>query len=138
MAGSTSVRFYGAGADAQVAAYAFTVLRRQLEADKARHTRRVRKRANKERRSEEFAFGWISAVGALFPREALPEGREQAIARAIEQRCGEVGRSAGRELGKTGRANGSDRAAGYVAGKGVQLNAGLGESSQRRLEAAHA
>lgn len=130
---ATVVRFYGANADAQVAAYAFTVLRRQLEADKASHTKRIRKRANKERRGEEFAIGWVRAVAALFPQEALPEGREQAIALAIQQRCGATTKAEGREVGKNGRATYADRAAGYAAGKGAQLNSGLSENGQRRL-----
>lgn len=133
--GSTSVRFYGAGADAEIAAYAFTVLRRQLEADKAAHTKRVRKRANKARRGEDFALGWVSAVAQLFPKDALPEGRETAIAAAIKHRSGETKPTTGREIGKTGRANPNDGWAGYEAGKGAQLNPGLTESGQRRLSA---
>ena len=52
MTRSTTVQFFGANADAQIAAYAFDVLRRQLDKDRAAHTRRVRKRSNKAARGE--------------------------------------------------------------------------------------
>jgi hypothetical protein len=128
----TVVRFFGAGADAQVAAYAFTVLRRQLQADKAKHCARIRKRANRERRGEEFAFGWIYAVQRLFPKEALPDGREAAIKARMAQSCGETQKTAGKEITR-GRVDKSDRWAGYGAGSRAQVNPGVG-GGQRRLE----
>lgn len=132
--GRTAIRFFGAGADPEVAVYAFTVLNRQLQADKARHTLRIRKRANKDRRGEEFALGWIHAIRRLFPKEALPEGRDTAIAAAMRQRVGETQKTTGRELGKSGRANANDRYAGYQAGSNAQLHGGLSGETQRRLE----
>lgn len=131
--GRTAVRFFGAGADAQVAAYAFTVLRRQMQADKARHIARVRKRANRERRGEEFALGWVCAIRQLFPKGALPDGTAGAIAARIAQSCGETQKSPGRELGKTGRASENDRWAGYAAGSRARVNPGIG-GGQKRLE----
>ncbi|AMV04609.1 hypothetical protein TP47_10680 [Xanthomonas citri pv. aurantifolii] len=131
--GRTAIRFFGAGADAEIAAYAFAVLRRQLQAGKAKHLTRVRKRANKERRGEEFAFGWISAIARLFPKEALPDGRGQAISAAIAQRVGTTEKTTGKEIGKQGRATDNDRWAGYEAGRRAQLNQGLSEG-QRKLE----
>lgn len=130
--GRTVVRFFGADADAQVAAYAFTVLRRQLQADKAKHTARVRKRTNRDRRGEEFAYGWIAAVQRMFPKAALPEGRQAAIETSIEQRCGETRESGGKEIGKHGRANEIDRWAGYAAGSRAQVNPAV-SGGQRRL-----
>lgn len=132
--GRTTVKFYGAGADPQIAAYAFAVLRRQLESDKAAHTKRIRKRANKEARGEEFAFGWLAAVAKLFPREELPAEHGAAIKAAINERNGELRKSAGREVGKNGRVSDGDRYAGYRAGRNAQVNPGLAESGQHRLE----
>lgn len=131
----TTVRFFGGGADAQIAAYAFTVLRRQLRAAKADHTSRIRKRANKERRGEEFALGWIIAVARLFPKETLTAGRAAAIAAAISSRCGQTSKTAGKEVGKHGRASEADRWAGYQAGLDAQLNQGLAGAEHRKLEA---
>lgn len=133
--GKSTLRFFGAGADAQIAAYAFTVLYRQLRAAKNKHIERVRKRANREARGEEFAIGWIYAVRSLLPAEALPEERQLAIKRAIEV-AGEgsdLGTTTGKAIGKGGRRNDNDRHAGFLAGKNASLNQGLSES-QRQLE----
>jgi hypothetical protein len=132
--GKTVIRFFGAGAEPRIAAYAFTVLRRQLQRDKGKHTARVRKRANKEARGEEFAFGWISAVRALFPRTELPDGHGEAIQAAIRLRCGETRTTTGKEIGKGGRINDNDHWAGYQAGKQAQLNRAISEG-QRKLAA---
>lgn len=138
LTGRTAVRFFGAGADAQVAAYAFTVLRRQLEADRAHHTRRIRKRANRDARGEAFALGWVRAVAALFPSSELPDGRAHAIDAAIAQRMGATTKEQGRQIGKPRAAHALDQVAGLIAGKGARLNPGLGENGQRRLESANA
>lgn len=136
LSGKTVIKFFGYGADAQVAAYAFTVLNRQLTADKAKHTSRIRKRANKERRGEEFAFGWIHAIRALFPAEQLEAEHIVAISAAIRTRVGETSTTTGREVGKHGRANPNDIEAGYAAGKGARLHNGIEGAAQRQLERA--
>ncbi|TBV76851.1 DUF2786 domain-containing protein [Pseudoxanthomonas winnipegensis] len=131
--GKTALRFFGAGADAQVAVYAYTVLRRQLDADRRKHIARVRKAANRQVRGEEFALGWVSAVAALFPAEALPEGREKALDVAVSTRLGVTGTSEGRKLAKSGKRGANDTAAGYLAGKQAQLRQGV-TGGQKRLE----
>lgn len=128
----TVIHFHGAGADSQVASYAFAVLCRQLQRDKAAHTRRIRKRANKERRGEEFALGFVIALRNLFPRAELPEGRQAALDAAMSHKHGELETTGGKEI-KKGRASQSDRWAGYAAGSRAQLNQGLAEG-QRKLE----
>ena len=135
LAGKTKLQFFGAGADPEVAVYAFTVLRRQLDADRRKHTSRIRKPANRERRGEEFARGWLIAVQALFPSAEMPEGRELAIARAVATRLGETTTVAGKELRK-GRSSENDRVAGFIAGSGARLNQGIACEGQRRLGAA--
>lgn len=132
--GRTAVSFFGGGADPQIAAYAFTVLRRQLEADRARHTRRIRKRGNKEARGESFAIGWVTAVLQLFPRAEIAEDRTQAINRAIETKFGATELTSGREIAAPKRDKGNDHWAGYDAGKRAQLNQGITETGPRRLE----
>lgn len=130
----TRLRFFGTYADAKVAAYAFTVLRRQLQKDKLRHVSRIRKRANREARGERFAKGWVSAVGKHFDIAELPPGHQQAIDAAIRLRFGELSTTTGKELGKSGRTSEQDLYAGYTAGQRAQLNQGLTEG-QRQLEA---
>ncbi|MCH2092683.1 MAG: DUF2786 domain-containing protein [Pseudoxanthomonas sp.] len=129
----TVIRFFGANADPEVAAYAFTVLRRQLASDKSKHLARVRKRANRERRGEEFAAGWIHAIRAMFPQADLPAGREDAIRHAITLRLGKTEKTEGKEVGKSGKASASDRLAGWIAGKGAEVHAGV-TSQQKSLE----
>lgn len=131
--GKTTLRFFGAGADPEIASYAFTVLRRQLQRDKTKHVARVRKRANRDRRAEEFAIGWISAIHLLFPRAELPAGRKAAIDAAVNQRVGGVRETTGKQI-KGGRGRAADRDAGYAAGRRAQLNQGLTEG-QRKLAA---
>lgn len=132
--GDTTIRFYGAGSDAEVAAYAFTVLRRQLEADKAKHTKRIRRRANKETRGEQFAMGWVSAVAQQFPTAELSDERRAAIEAKKQSDHGELSKCSGREIGKPGASNWRDRDAGYDAGARARVNPGLSGSAQRKLE----
>ncbi|MCL1550486.1 DUF2786 domain-containing protein [Xanthomonas nasturtii] len=131
--GKTELQFVGAGADPEIAAYAFTVLRRHLRRDKANHVARCRKRTSKERRSEEFAIGWVVAIRRLFPRADLPEGRTEAIELAIRQRSGTTETTSGKQLTKRGRSSDADREAGYTAGRRAQLHQGLAER-QNALE----
>lgn len=130
--GRTLVSFFGAGADAQVAAYAFTVLRRQMEADKARHTRRIRKRANKQARGEAFALGWVVAVRDLFPRAELTDERARVIRHAMSQQLGATERTPAREVATRGR-NTQDEYAGFRAGSDARLHSGVTENAQLRL-----
>ena len=132
--GKTTVRFYGTGADAQIAAYAFTVLRRQLQGAKGKHTARIRKRANRDARGEAFAIGWIRAVRSLLPEGDMPPELGLAIDQAIKFRNGELRETAGRQIGKSGRVKENDHAAGYVAGKNAHLNTGIDGAQQKQLE----
>lgn len=132
--GKTTIRFYGSGADAQIAAYAFTVLRRQLQAAKGKHTARIRKRANKDARGEAFAIGWIRAVRSLLPEGDMPEDLGLAIDQAIKSRNGELRATTGKQIGKSGRVQENDHYAGYAAGKNAHLNTGIGGAAQKQLE----
>jgi len=130
--GRTTLRFFGAGADPQIAAYAFTVLRRQLQQDKAKHVTRVRKQINRQQRAEAFAMGWVAAISRLFPRAELPEGRAPAIDAAVNQRYGDLETSTGKQI-KGGRTKADDFDRGYTAGKGAHLRHGL-DDGQGKLE----
>jgi hypothetical protein len=132
--GKTTIRFYGAGADAQIAAYAFTVLRRQLQGAKGEHTARIRKRANRDARGEAFAIGWIRAVRSLLPEGDMPAELGLAIDQAIKFRNSELRQTTGKQIGKSGRAKEDDHYAGYAAGKNAHLNTGIGGTAQKQLE----
>lgn len=129
LVGKTTAQFYGGGADAQIAAYAYTVLSRQLRAAKSKHTVRIRKRANRDRRGEEFALGWIHAVRNLLPPAESDDALAQAIDRAIAAH-GNTQLTSGKDLRKHGRASDNDFHRGYVAGKNEQLHPGVSGTSQ--------
>lgn len=129
----TGIVFYGTATDCTVASYAFTVLRRQLEAAQAKHTARIRKKANKEVRREAFAMGYVAAVADLFPREEIPEDHALAIRSAVQLACPNLGMAEGRPMPKSGRVGFDDQAAGYVAGKDARLHTGVGGAGQARL-----
>lgn len=111
---------------AEVAAYAATVLLRKLLAARQHHidTRltRVRKRANKIRRADDFCIGWIAIVRRHVIAFALSEREEQAIAAyEARYRCGTLqGRTSGDKI------DGRDFHHGWEAGRAVRLNHGLG------------
>lgn len=130
--GTTVVEFYGTGSDPEVAAYAFTVLRRQLQSGKAAHTRRIRKQANRDRRGEEFARGFVAALRRLFSQQEMTQERRSAIDAAITLRNGQLGTTSGKAMTK-GRASDNDRWAGFKAGEQAQLNQGVGMAT-RQLE----
>jgi hypothetical protein len=127
------IHLHGAGADPQVASYAFAVLCRHLQRGRAAHTRRIRKRVSKDRRGEEFAQGFVAALCHLFPRAELPEGRQQALDAAIKHAHGNVGTTSGKEI-KQGRASENDHWPGWEAGRRAQVNHGLAEA-RKKLEA---
>lgn len=132
-AASIRVAFVGRGADPTVAAYAFDVLRRQLDRARLKHIGRVRKRANREARGEVFARGWVSAVQDLFPAADQDEQQLVALKQAVSRLHPEVETRASREIKALNAASSSDWVAGRVAGKHARLHAGVAGEGQRRL-----
>lgn len=129
----TVVTFYGAGADPEVASYAFIVLRRQLDAAKAKHTCRIRKAGNKARRAEEFARGFVLALRAMFPAADLPDGRARAIQIRMGLDAPGAELAAAREI-KVGQTKETDKLAGFIAGSQARLHSGLATADQKLLE----
>jgi len=132
--GRTAVRFYGVDGAAEVAAYAFTVLRRQLDCDRLKHVARVRKRGNREARGETFAHAWVCAVAGLFPGVAMDEAKRLAIRELIRLRHPVTDTCSGRDLTKHGKASDDDAWAGHRAGKNAQLNRGVKGEAAVALE----
>lgn len=129
----TVVHFYGVGGVGEVAAYAFTVLRRQLDGDCRKRLVRVRKRANREARREEFAMGWLYAVHSLLPAPADDDATKSAIDRAVAIHHSNLRRSDGRAPPKNGKVREDDIAAGYSAGKKARLHTGVQGASTLAL-----
>lgn len=132
--GSTVIRFYGCDGSAEIAAFAFTVLRRQMDADRLKHIARVRKRGNREARGEVFALAWVSAVAHLFPDAELADAKRLAIDDVMRLRYPNAGTSSGRDLTTRGKTRDDDAWAGHEAGKAAKLHRGVSGASQRALE----
>jgi hypothetical protein len=125
------VRFVGRGADPEIAAYAFTVLRRKLRdarsvyiAGRLRRCRPGRKR----QRADAYCEGWVMAiyhkVAALYPR-VVPDGTiEQWLAANVPSLVAIDARSA-----KDSAKASEDRWHGHIAGQAVDLHAGMGNDS---------
>lgn len=133
--GRTVFRFYGTNGSAEVAAYAFTVLRRQLDKDRLKHIARVRKRGNREARGEVFALHWVSAIARLFPKATVPESAQLAIDTVFRARHPNCGTSDGRDLTARGKTRDDDAWAGRAAGLQAKLHGGLKGHGQKRLDA---
>ncbi|WP_164153549.1 DUF2786 domain-containing protein [Stenotrophomonas maltophilia] len=125
--GSVSVEFVGKPIAAKLSSYAFTVLRRQLESDAARHVARVRRADTRRRRRELFAEGWVIAVQVLLDPQPLSEDAADAARAFIRLRYGDVARVSPRRAERASGRRGAeaalaDRAAGYSAGQQARLN----------------
>lgn len=126
--------FVGTHLDAQVACYSFTVMRRRLDTDKAKHTARIRKRANKIARGDAFAVGWVSAVLQLFPALDLLDDQRAALELVVNNKFGRYEKMEGRKLATSKAAGENDRLRGYVAGKDVEYQPGITGAGQAALE----
>lgn len=131
--GSTVIRFYGCDGAAEIAAFAFTVLRRQMDADRLKHIARVRKRGNREARGEVFAMAWVNAVAHLFPDAEVADAKRLVIDDVMRLRYPDAGTSSGRDLTKRGKTSDDDAWAGHQAGKAAKLHRGVKGASQRAL-----
>jgi len=123
--GSTVIRFYGCDGAAEIAAFAFTVLRRQMDADRLKHIVRVRKRGNREARGEVFALAWANAVAHLFPEAKIDENKRLSIDEVMRARYPNAGTSSGRDLTTRGKTHDDDAWAGHEAGKSAKLHRGV-------------
>lgn len=129
-----SVKFYGVDGAAEIAAYSFTVLRRQLDHDRRCHITRVRKRANRDARGEAFALAWVHAISVLFPQAQIPDAKREAIEQAVNALYPKTSSTTGRDLTRKGRARDDDYWAGRAAGLNAKLRTGVRGAEQKRLE----
>lgn len=129
------VRFYGVDGAAEIAAYSFTVLRRQLDHDRRRHIARIRKRANRDARGEAFALAWVHAISVLFPQAQLADAKRDAIEQAVNTLHPKTSSTTGRDLTKKGKTREDDYMAGRAAGLNAKLRTGVRGTEQKQLEA---
>ncbi len=128
--------FIGVGAASSVAGYAFDVLGRQCERDRAAHVAKQPKAckpATKTARGDQFASGWVYGVRALIEKFAASERNDALVEAYIAEKWPGLA-----ELKTSNRAKGrnvthNDLVAGVAAGRNAQLNHGVGGTTQRDL-----
>ena len=130
-----NIIFYGTGADAEIAAYAFEVLRNQMDSACRKHISRVRVRLNREARGEAFRRGWVFTVGQLMG----PTEPELTVELAEKLQAYKAARWQSLAVGSTKalrleRAKAGDFSAGVAAGNGARLHSGIGGTKQAALE----
>jgi hypothetical protein len=123
--------FVGTGPTAEIASYAFTTLRRQLERARADYIRRQLRRcspARKRLRADHFCEGWAAAVfekvATLRPRQELPV----SIGAYLAVRHPGLVRIDPREAKTTRQSDHGDWVRGALRGSAVDLNAGVGSA----------
>lgn len=131
-----SAVFVGPKAQAEMAAYAYTVLLRQLERDRRVHLSRVRKAANRAARGDQFGVAWVHAASALLSNYAgTDDGRIDAYIEAKHPDLKQF-TAKPRSANGQGRLANNDHWAGRSAGKRAQLARGVSGAGQRMLEGA--
>lgn len=128
-----TVTFFGTGADAEVAAYAFDVLRRQMDAACKHHIRRVRIIKVREARGEAFRRGWVTAVRHLFPGAELAADLVEKLEAYQSVRWSDLREGKSKEVDLK-RVPDRDYERGVAAGRAAKLHNGLGGEQQRALE----
>ena len=119
--------FVGYQDRAEIAAYCYTVLARQLKAARREFQGRQNKRLKpktKTARADLFCEGWVSGVYQQV-RDLVPSEKEQAlVAQYMSQKHSRLTAAKVREANATARDQDAGYA-GFVAGKQVKLNAGV-------------
>ncbi|MGH8078253.1 MAG: DUF2786 domain-containing protein [Lysobacter sp.] len=129
--GTVSINVIGPRTGAEIAAYAFTVLRRQLEADASKHVRRLRKAGTKALARDAFSQGWVVAVRALFTPEAMAAEAAEAIDRFIAVNHQGVEPAVPRKSSVSMAKHIGHLAAGYMAGQSARFHRGLQTGSSQ-------
>jgi hypothetical protein len=124
--------FVGAGSTAEIAAYSYAVLSRQLTKARAEYTAThlKRYRKNKVAAADEFCAGWVLAAGRNAPAAVLTDDRHKAIDAYMSLHHSSLG-----ELTTTSRALANPERAewhgmnGWIAGHGAHVHAGIGQAA---------
>jgi len=127
------VVFFGTGVDPKIAAYAFEVLRRQMDVSCRKHLSRVRLRKNRDARGEAFRRGWVCALWQLFP---AAEKSMELIEKldAYKAARWDVLTDLETKDHNLARTEFGDFDAGLEAGRKARLHAGVAGDQQQALE----
>lgn len=136
---NTHPLFIGVQPNADIAAYCFEVLNKQLERDRTAYMKGIHRNTStskKTKRADDFAFGWVAGINRtvrrLVPDFEMPEIVTRAL--KIKQDSGRM--EEGVEPRKTGLSNGTglDTLMGYDKGSKVELRHGMsGGRDQKQL-----
>lgn len=125
------IKFYGLNGRAEMAAYAYEVLLRQVRKERRQylktHLNRVRKASNKTYRADEFCKGWVNAVWQKLQEFALSP-QESNLMKLYHQQLGEMGTAKPRSVSAKGISSMSralDRWHGEIAGEKAELHRGV-------------
>lgn len=129
-------RFFGLEARAEVAAYAYDVLRRQLMKARtayiATRLRRVKKASTKTARADVFCQGFVEGVARLVRAMAMPATEAAAIDRYIAERFGKPERLEARNrVGEMRAHHVDDYWSGHASGEDARLHHGVGGAAAR-------
>ncbi len=123
------VNIIGAGARAEIAAYAYDVTYRSLKDERTAFLKRQRryKRANRSRRADLFALAWVGAVRKQVTALVPTEDEQRAVTEYL------AGKALSKVAGRPPRWSARDwaaHAAGHAAGANFQLHAGIRTRTQ--------
>lgn len=128
-------QFVGAASTAEVAAYSYAVLSRQLVTARTEYAKTHLKRYRKNRvaAADEFCAGWVNAVGRNVPAIAITDDRRQAIDAFMSLHFPQLGQltTTSRALANSDHAERHSRN-GWIAGHAAQVNLGLERNAEHR------
>lgn len=125
--GAAEVEFIGVVPRPEIGAYAFEVLRRQLEADRRKFVEGLRcRRPTKTRRGDLFAEGWILEVRAKVAKLRVDDDERRVVDDSIEKEHPDLeDMEFRRRSGRAGRGDFGALMGGRAAGRRAKLNAGV-------------
>ncbi|SIQ30159.1 DUF2786 domain-containing protein [Marinobacterium stanieri] len=129
------VSFIGPGSQPEIASYAYTVLYRQVSADRTAHVRSLGKRlkpSTKTRRGDLFALHWVHAVYAKVQKMAMSERTCQLIETFKEREFSNLTTTEGRES-KTNKRDMASALAGRVQGRKANLHHGMSGHAEEQM-----
>jgi len=131
-----SRRFIGRGPAAGIAAYAFSVLFRQLKAARKEYVATVLRRCKpgrKRQRADVYSEAWATAVWHKIAKLMPEPPKDEGIASYLAIQYPGLVPVTNRQAKTSGRSVGNDYWAGIVAGRQVELNQGVGGAAAQAL-----
>ena len=131
----SKVCFIGIESAAELAGYAFDVLRRQLERDRREHLAGLKRCSptTKTRRADAFCSAWVWQIRGKVAKLAVSAEHESAIAAWLQRKHPDLEDGKRRRSAALGPRDFSSVKAGIGKGEEAQLYAGVGACGRKRL-----